>query len=258
MVVGQQKGLQVLVEFGGGLVVIGLDGSLFHSTVRALDGTIGAWVGRFGQPVLHAEGPAAGGKAVPARQPLVGLRGEEHAIVGQYGVGLKAASPVNEQLRILLECVDWCRRRPDLHLLTVGLDKRQAVTNTVSQDVWRQLLLLFDAHLAANPAGPAQGVVFCDNTNRVKLTNLMHTLRQPSSAARTLATPTLQQIIGDPVLWDSRTSYLHQMVDVIAYFAKQLFEPNRRVRAKGTHNYFHRLAPINLLLKQQGTSIQMV
>jgi hypothetical protein len=58
--------------------------------------------------------------------------------------------------------------------------------------------------------------------------------------------------------WDSRTSYLHQLLDVIAYFAKQLFEPNRRLREKGTHNYFYRLAPINLLLKQQGTSIWMV
>jgi hypothetical protein len=48
------------------------------------------------------------------------------------------------------------------------------------------------------------------------------------------------------------------MVDVIAYFAKQLVEPNRRVRAKGSHNYFQRLAPINLLVKQQARRIWMV
>lgn len=167
--------------------------------------------------------------------------------------------PLNERLRILLECVDWCRQRTDMHLLTVGLDKRQALTNTVFQDVWRQLLLLFDAHLAtANSIGPEQGLVFCDNTDGVKLTNLMHALRQSSSPANGSTSPILQQVIGDPVLWDSRTSYLHQMVDVIAYFAKQLFEPNRRLREKGAHNYFHRLAPINLLLKQRGTSIWMV
>jgi hypothetical protein len=60
----------------------------------------------------------------------------------------------------------------------------------------------------------------------------------------------------DPVLWDSRTSYLHQMVDVIAYFLKQLFEPNRRIREKGAHNYFQRLAPINLLVKQQARGVE--
>jgi hypothetical protein len=173
--------------------------------------------------------------------------------------GLVAHTPLNERLCILLECLDWCRRRTDMQLLAAGLDKRQSVTDTVFQDVWRQLLVLFDRYLAsASPAGPVQGLVFCANTDGVKLTNLMHTLRQPSSLPGDPAGPTLQQVIGDPVLWDSRTSYPHQMVDVMAYFAKQLFEPNRRVREKGAHNYFHRLAPINLLLRQQGTSIWMV
>jgi hypothetical protein len=44
----------------------------------------------------------------------------------------------------------------------------------------------------------------------------------------------------------------------IAYFAKQLFEPNRRIQEKGAHNYFQRLAPINLLVKQQARGIWMV
>lgn len=177
---------------------------------------------------------------------------EIHASAFISKPGPVAHIPLNERLRILLECVDWCRRRSDIQLLTVGLDKRQAQTDTVFEDAWRQLLLLFDAHLArTNPAGPEQGLVFCDNTDGVKLTHLMQTLRPASSS-------TIQHIIGDPVLWDSRTSYLHQMVDVIAYFAKQLVEPNRRVREKGAHTYFHRLAPINLLLRQQGPSIWML
>jgi hypothetical protein len=184
---------------------------------------------------------------------------EIHASAFISKPGPVAYIPLNERLRILLECVDWCRSRTDLHLLAVGLDKRQAVTNTVFQDVWRQLLVLFDEHLAtASPAGPAQGLIFCDNTDGVKLTNLMHTLRQPSSLASGPTSTSLQHVIGDPVLWDSRTSYLHQMIDVIAYFAKQLFEPNRRVREKGAHNYFHRLAPINLLIKQQSSGIWML
>jgi hypothetical protein len=53
------------------------------------------------------------------------------------------------------------------------------------------------------------------------------------------------------LLWDSRASYRHQTVDVIAYFAKQLHEPNRRVQEEGAQHYCHRLAPINLLVQQQ-------
>ncbi|WP_158010072.1 hypothetical protein [Hymenobacter glacialis] len=48
------------------------------------------------------------------------------------------------------------------------------------------------------------------------------------------------------------------MVDAIDYFAKQLHEPNRRVRDKGAHRYFGRLAPINLLVKQQLPETWMV
>ena len=184
---------------------------------------------------------------------------EIHASAFISKPGPVAHIPLNERLRILLECVDWCRRRTDVQLLAVGMDKRQAVTNTVFQDAWRQLLRLFDVHLttAAGP-GPAQGLVFCDNTDGAKLTHLMHTLRQPPAPAGVPAVAPLQQVIGDPVLWDSRTSYLHQMVDVIAYFAKQLYEPNRRVREKGAHNYFHRPAPINLLVQQGLPPIWMV
>ena len=180
---------------------------------------------------------------------------EIHASAFISKPGPVAHIPLNERLRILLECLDWCRRRPDLQLLAVGMDKRRAVTNTVFQDVWRQLLLLFEAHLTTPAAGPAQGLVFCDNTDGVKLTHLMHTLRQPAPST---GVPALQQVIGDPVLWDSRTSYLHQMVDVVAYFAKQLVEPNRRLREKGAHQYFHRLAPINLLAPHQPLGIWMV
>ena len=175
---------------------------------------------------------------------------ETHASAFISKPGPVAHISLNDRLRILLECLDWCRRRADLHLLTVGTDKRQATTNTVFQDVWRQLLLLFDRHLAGTSAtGPTQGLVFCDNTDGVKLTNLMRAMQRPFSPPGTPPVPTLHHLIGDPVLWDSRTSYLHQMVDVIAYFAKQLFEPNQRIRTKGAHNYFHRLAPINELLK---------
>lgn len=187
------------------------------------------------------------------------LSEEIHASAFISSPGPVARISLNDRLRILLECVDWCRQRADLQLLTVGMDKRQATTNTVFQDVWRQLLLLFDAHLAhADPAGPTQGLVFCDNTDGTKLTNLMRAMQRPATAPGVVPVPALHHLIGDPVLWDSRTSYLHQLVDVAAYFAKQLLEPNRRVHDKGAHRYFNRLNPINALLRQQRPGIWLV
>ena len=63
----------MLIEFAGGLVVVALDGGFFDGAVQALDLAVGPGVGRFGQPMLHAEGPADAGKAVPTWKPLVGL-----------------------------------------------------------------------------------------------------------------------------------------------------------------------------------------
>ena len=67
VVIGQQKGLQVLVEPVGGLVVEALDGCLLTRAVHALDLAVGPRVCRFGEPVLHAVFVADAVKAVPAR-----------------------------------------------------------------------------------------------------------------------------------------------------------------------------------------------
>ena len=83
MVIGQQKGLEVFVEFVGGLAVEALDSRLFDGAVQALDLAIGPRVRRFGPAVLHAVFPANAVKTVPARQTLVRLGRELHPVVGQ-------------------------------------------------------------------------------------------------------------------------------------------------------------------------------
>jgi len=85
VVVGQQKGLQMLVELVGGLVVEALDGGFFTRAVQALDRAVGPRVGRFGQAVLHALCAAEAVKTVPARQPLLRLRCKWHPVVGEHG-----------------------------------------------------------------------------------------------------------------------------------------------------------------------------
>ena len=72
MVTGQQKGLLVLIEFVGGLVVEALDGGFFAGAVHPLDPAVGPGARRFGQPVRHAVRAAGAGTAVPAGQKLMG------------------------------------------------------------------------------------------------------------------------------------------------------------------------------------------
>jgi len=51
----------------------------------------------------------------------------------------------------------------------------------------------------------------------------------------------LQHVIEDPIMRDSSISYLHQMCDVVAYFARQKYEPNKYLKKKGASNFYHRL-----------------
>lgn len=162
---------------------------------------------------------------------------------------------LNNRLRIMLDCLNWCGLRSDLQLFTVCYDKHSAVTDTIFQDAWQQLLLLFDQHLASKQT---QGLVFCDNTDGLKLTNLMRAMQRPVPTPGVAAVPALHHLIGDPTLWDSRTSFLHQLVDVAAYFAKQLLEPNQHIRNKGAQNYFRRLDKINALINQQPSGMLLL
>ena len=54
----------------------------------------------------------------------------------------------------------------------------------------------------------------------------------------------IRYIIEDPVLKDSQHSFFNQIVDVIAYSARQMYEPNKYMKKKGGHNFYKRLMPV--------------
>jgi hypothetical protein len=88
VVVGQQKGLQVSVEFVSILVMEALHGRLFNGAIHALNLPVGPRVGPFRQPVLYPVFAANAVKAVSAGQELVRLGRELHPIVRQHGMHL--------------------------------------------------------------------------------------------------------------------------------------------------------------------------
>lgn len=74
MITGQQKGLQVLVEFGRALVVVALHGGLLNRAIQVLGGSVGSRLVRLGHAVFHVEFTADKGETVPIGQEPVRLR----------------------------------------------------------------------------------------------------------------------------------------------------------------------------------------
>ena len=70
VVTGQDKGLQVLVQLDGGLVVKALDRRFLNCAVRALDLAVGPGRSRFSQAVLQVELAAEAAKTVAAVEYL--------------------------------------------------------------------------------------------------------------------------------------------------------------------------------------------
>lgn len=66
MVIGQQKGLQVLVELLRRLIVEALDGGLFQRAIHPFDLAVGPGVSGLGQAMLDAIFAANAVKTVPA------------------------------------------------------------------------------------------------------------------------------------------------------------------------------------------------
>ena len=87
MVTGQDKGLQVLVQLDGGLVVKELDRRFLKGAIHALDLAVGLERSGFGQAVLQVELAAEAVKTGAAEGQLGHLGPELNAIVNQQGVG---------------------------------------------------------------------------------------------------------------------------------------------------------------------------
>jgi hypothetical protein len=120
---------------------------------------------------------------------------------------------------------------------------------------WNALLMRFENTIShRNFPGPQNatdmGLVFSDNTDGNKLRGLIRKMRHynmiPSMFGTSARNVKLQYIIEDPVFRDSQYSFIHQMNDVVAYCARQMYEPNSYMKRKGGTNFYKRLQNVSL------------
>lgn len=161
----------------------------------------------------------------------------------------------NDRLDIIKQSIDWLNNQPDLSVFSVVVDKStKAAGYDVFERAWNALLMRFENTISyRNFPGPRNpddtGMVISDNTDGGKLRGLMRRMRHfnmvPSKygGSRNLQ---LQYIIEDPVLRDSQFSFMHQMNDVLAYCAKQFYDPNSYMKKKGGNNFYKRLNNVSV------------
>lgn len=166
--------------------------------------------------------------------------------------------PKHDRLDILKQSLTWASQQGNVRIITVCVNK-QGKTGDIFEMAWSALIMRFENTIGYGNfvgAGNAhdKGLILADNTNDKKLVRLVRKMRHfnlvPNAASfgggyRNMP---IKLLIEDPVHRDSRNSLTHQMVDVVAYFARQIYEPNGYLRRKGGRNFYARLNPV--LLKQ--------
>lgn len=159
----------------------------------------------------------------------------------------------NDRLDILKQCIKWTAAHQNISIMSVVVDK-----NTCKSDVfeiaWDRLIQRFSNTITRkNFPVPAEfnkklrqtGIVLPDNTDGQKLQKIMRRKRRynpiPNMQNNGFRDQPVDNIIEDPLMKNSSTSLYIQMVDVIAYCARQLYEPNNYMKKKGAANFYAKL-----------------
>lgn len=165
----------------------------------------------------------------------------------------------HERLAIIRNFADAIATLSDISIINVVVDKRAGrVPNKdeVFRRAWYSLFQRFENTIRCqNFPGPKnaddRGIVFPDNTDGQKLRRFLDAMRvrnqfkvRQRSGAFVYKDEPIKVIIEDPVLRDSRESYLIQAADCAAFLLKQSIEPSSYMKKHGGNAYFQRLDPV--------------
>jgi|GEM_PF-390021 len=184
------------------------------------------------------------------------LREEIHAAAFVQESNPLPGTSKRVKLYILRQCIDWLASRTDVHVITVVVDKQNKPANyKVFEYAWDTIIQRFENTIQNKnfPGGFAdqRGMIVPDRTDVKKLTGLLRKMRRfntiPSQQQYAQYVPyrnlVLQNVIEDPFYKDSVNSLITQMVDVVAYFARQQFEPNTKVKKIWSQGILYQASP---------------
>jgi hypothetical protein len=162
----------------------------------------------------------------------------------------------NDRIDILKKCIGWIKNQPDINILSIVTDKTNKSKEQVFEWTWQRLIQRFENTIRhRNFSGPLnpddKGILLADRTDDKQLTQLVRKMRRFNPIPNTSRFYTggfrdliLDYVIEDPIMRESEHSLIHQMVDVVCYCARQLYEPNKYMIKKGGHKFYERLEPL--------------
>jgi hypothetical protein len=186
----------------------------------------------------------------------------------KYGLNMRQELHVAEFLRsgsgtgirkhIRLQLIrDYTKALASIDFISVTnviLDKRtHPAGNSVFEKAWKVLFQRFENTLNHKnfPFSPNKsdlGLVFCDDTDGRALNKLIRKMSRynpiPSSQGDRYFNKTIQFVIEEPSMRDSQSSLPIQAADLCAFLLYQKYKPNKLIRTKTGHGYFHYLEPI--------------
>lgn len=179
----------------------------------------------------------------------LGMREEIHAAEWlNRNPKLRANIPKYDRLDILKKCLKWLNQRDDISIYSVRCDKQANLNKDIFEYNWSVFIQQFeDVLVSGNLPGNhinEKGIVITDNTQGQKLANLLRGMRQHNFIPNMNVSYHISAVIEDPIMRDSSDSYFHQMVDIVAFFARMYYEPNRYTRRKGARNYYNFLRDV--------------
>jgi len=162
-----------------------------------------------------------------------------------------------ERLAIIRQHADKLAAISDLRVINVVVDKQGRVPNKdeVFRWAWYSLFQRFENTIRrSNFPGPnnqhERGIIFPDNTDGGKLKRFLAQMRSKNplrinqGKGHVVVNQPIQVLIEDPVMRDSRDSYLIQAADCAAFLLKQSIDPSSYMRKQGGSAYIQRLKPI--------------
>lgn len=164
----------------------------------------------------------------------------------------------HERLAVIRLFADQIGRLKDISIINVVVDKKGKVQNKddVFRWAWYALFQRFENTIRREnfpgPKNPLErGVVFPDNTDGGKLREFLQAMRTRNilkvpekSGAFSLKDEPIQTVIEDPILRDSRHSYLIQVADCAAFLLKQSIEPSGFMKKHGGNAYLNRISAV--------------